>query len=115
MAWNCRGISHPDTESVLWGIVKKCKQECVFLIVTKCGHRAMKRICKRMGFIEYVIIDPKLKAGGFALMWNGNLKMELLWNTNRIICCKVDDVLGNNIWNLMTCYGTPYLAEKQIF
>lgn len=28
---------------------------------------------------------------------------------------KVNDLLGNKMWNLMACHGTLYLAEKQTF
>lgn len=48
-------------------------------------------------------------------MSHDNWNMELNWSIDRIICCKVNNVMNSMNWNLLACYGTPYPGEKQDF
>lgn len=48
-------------------------------------------------------------------MWNEEVDMEYVWSSNIIVYCVIKDEVGRPLWNLLACYGPPYLKEKSNF
>lgn len=69
-------------------LLKSTIQITFFFLRQKCRNRTLKLICRKLGFNESVIVDLKGKAEGHVLTWNENLSMNLLWNSDRVICSR---------------------------
>lgn len=48
-------------------------------------------------------------------MWKDRVTMRCRWKTNSVICCDLLNDCGRVSWNMVACYGTPYLGEKDDF
>lgn len=75
----------------------------------------MEKIGKRLGMQNSYIVEATGKAGGLVLYWDKEINMEHCWNTERIICCKVEDSGRKARWNLLASYGPPYTNDKKTF
>lgn len=82
---------------------------------TKCGRSRKKKLCLRLGFNNYFIVDSIGKAGGLTLMWNEEIHLAYVWNTDRILHCELQDCEGSKQANLLVVHGTPFLAGKKLF
>ena len=81
---------------------------------TKSNRDKMERLGRKLGFFNAEIVEAKGFAGGLAMFWKEELHIERSWNTDRVICVKVSNVNGSKVYNLIGCYGSPYLREKKI-
>lgn len=73
----------------------------------------MEKIGDKIGLNNLFVVDPMGWAGGLAILWNNEINFDVLWNSDRIVVCSVKDHRGVNLGNMVNCYGTPYLAEKE--
>lgn len=75
ISWNCKGLGKGETVRYLTGLVKKHKSHCVFLMETKGKFENMKRMCEKLGFKNYEIVEAIGKAGGLTLMWTDDINL----------------------------------------
>lgn len=84
-------------------------------LLTKENKERLERVAQNLGFSKVEIVEARGDAGGLALMWTGDVLMECLWKTNRLICCSVKSEGSDFQWKLLGVYGTPYRTEKENF
>lgn len=48
-------------------------------------------------------------------MWKEELEIHCLWKNDRMICCSVNEALGDKKWKMLGCYGIPYRRENEYF
>ena len=99
----------------LKNVLRKTDPDCVFLMETKGKKEKMERLCRKLGYFEFVIVEPSGLAGGLTMMWKKELDIQCLWKSNRVICCSFKPAPTEEAWNFYGCYGTPYPREKEKF
>lgn len=106
--WNCRGIGRKERVQVMKDLVRKYKLDYVFFMETKTNDQRMERIRMNLGFANGWHVNSKGNAGGISLIWNGEICLTNLWNTNKIIGNNVLNNKGGCMWQFFACHGTPY-------
>lgn len=74
---------------------------------TKCEMRKMERVCRRLKYPNYFIVEARGTVGGMAIMWKDEVNIECIWHSDKILNCSVKDVTEKHSWNLVACHGYP--------
>lgn len=69
----------------------------------------MKKLACSIGFLEYVIIGARGKAGGICLLWSNDLDVSVVEFDSRTVAISVHD--ESCTWTLIGFYGSPYYAK----
>lgn len=62
----------------------------------------------KLGFKNAFTVAAAGTARGISLLWNDEVNLRWVWNTDHIICRDVVNAAGKPIWNLFAWYGLPY-------
>lgn len=84
-----------------------------FLAETKCCKSYLERTGRKLGLPNTFTVEAKGRASGIALLWNDDVILDHYWNTDRIICCKVNEREKETMWNLIATYGTRTPMRSQ--
>lgn len=114
ISWNCRGLGKGDTVSALRRLCRTKQPHYLFLMETKGGREKFDRLGLKMGFQNSVFVEARGAASGLALLWTNDLNLRVVWTSDRIVCCKINDPIVRQ-WCLMGCHGSLNLAEKDLF
>lgn len=115
LSWNCCGLGQPEAINKLEGLVKKFNLVGIFLMKTKCQRGKIELLCRRLGYANYIIVDPSGLAGGLELMWSNDIQVTCKLKSSRLIFSEITGIGGFESWVLLACHGTPYLREKKDF
>lgn len=76
----------------------------------------MERVARMLGFNNFETIKAKGIVEGLILMWIDEIKIEVEWKSDRIICGdNVDHDGKKKGWSMFASHGTPYNSEKPTF
>lgn len=75
----------------------------------------MKKICKKLKYHNYFIVEATGNASGIALIWEKELQINNVRSFNNVVHYLVGDLVTKRNWNLLTVYSTPYSVEKGEF
>lgn len=84
LSWNCRGFGHPDSINYLKGVVQKSNIECLFLMETKSNVRKMERVCRRLKYPNFFIVEARGTSRGMEIMWKDEVDIECIWHSDII-------------------------------
>lgn len=115
LSWNCREIGSAEKVRALKGLVRKHELYCLFLIETKCSTQNIEKLCKKLKYLNYFVVDALGNAGGLAFIWLDEVNIQCSWKTNHIICCEFLGDENITVWRCFALYGPLYLGEKSAF
>lgn len=111
ISWNCRGLGNPITGDSLKDLVRHNSPSLVFLMETKCNAAGIKRIQRRIGFLNGVWVDPVGRAGGLALLWKKEVDVNLRSMGSRYIDINIHHSTGEH-WRFTGIYGWSDSGHK---
>lgn len=82
----CKGACNPETSLAIRVLLRLHQPQCIFLIEKKGNNARMRRLACTRGFNG---CEARGLAGGLTMMWTGEVVLECLWATKRMICCSV--------------------------
>lgn len=100
IAWNCKGLTKPNTVSHLKMLVAKHRPHCIFIMKPKCSEERICKIGRLLKFTNAKAIGAKGKVGGIGFMWNNEVHLQVEWKSNHIFCAKMSNILGEEQWRL---------------
>ena len=77
LSWNCRGLGNPRAIRALKDIIKVKGPKIVFLMETKLNSKRMMQLKQKFGFQNGFAVDCVGKSGGLALLWAGDVDVNL--------------------------------------
>ncbi|KAK8507257.1 hypothetical protein V6N12_008599 [Hibiscus sabdariffa] len=114
LAWNVRGLGNKETVRGLKNAIQKFQPEMAFLSETKQQKRYLEKIRMKMKMEQYFYIEPNGIAGGLALWWFKNAKINILKYGKNFIDAEIS-VDGESKWFGTFIYGPPYKEENREF
>lgn len=75
----------------------------------------MEKISKKLGYRHHFIVEASGMAGGIALMWNGDIQLEVEWHTEKTIFYLITEPFSAWKWCLLASYATPFPREKAVY
>jgi exonuclease III len=112
LSWNCRGLGNPTAVRALKKLLHNTCPDVVFLSETKLQSADKKsKTCFSYGplsnsFIVDCSTSNNNRSGGLALMWNNDVKVEILNANNMIIDAYITTCNSNNHWFATSFYGS---------
>uniref|UniRef100_A0A803NWW7 Reverse transcriptase n=1 Tax=Cannabis sativa TaxID=3483 RepID=A0A803NWW7_CANSA len=97
------------------GLGEKTLAGVCFLMETKVDRGKMEVWQGGLGFNGMSIIPSKSLAGGFCLLWNNEVKIQMKELHYNIFEASIQDPQLNSQWRLFAVYGPPYDREKKEF
>lgn len=96
-------------------MVKRLKPNCLFLMEIKCNSKIISRIRNLLGFEYWERLDPMCVAGGFLLLWNKKLDIQVSMKNVRVMECVVDEKSMPEGWRTFFRHGSPYHRDNNEF
>ena len=59
-------------------LVRKTQPDCYFLMETKGKSKAMEKICRKLGYFNFEIVEANGLAGDLIMMWKSDLAMKVI-------------------------------------
>ncbi|KAM6571081.1 hypothetical protein CsatA_015161 [Cannabis sativa] len=84
LLWNYRGVRRTPATRALRSWVRRHKQECLFLMETKTNEDGIHEVVRLLAYQFSSIIPALGIGGGFALMWNDGVDLEVAKASNGI-------------------------------
>ncbi|XP_071914102.1 uncharacterized protein [Coffea arabica] len=106
VVWNCRGAGGPLTIPQLKEVLNFHSPKMVFLCETKHQGKFMRKVQRRIGFENSHLVDSDGKAGGLALFWNNEVKIDQIRNKEWYISARVKDKETNCHWWFVGVYAS---------
>ncbi|KAK1383974.1 hypothetical protein POM88_021709 [Heracleum sosnowskyi] len=116
LAWNCQGLGSPGKIQFLQEVTRSEKPSFVFLCEIISSYGKMEKLCHKLGFEGFIVVEPQGKSGGIALFWKNADVVNLLSFSRSHIDVSVN-MSGSNGWRLIGIYGEParppvYLGKR---
>lgn len=71
----------------------------------------MKNLCNKLGFDNFIAVEPQGKSGGIALFWKNVNKVNLVSYSRSHIDVSVS-MADSSVWRLSGIYGEPSRAQR---
>lgn len=113
LAWNCQGAGSSLTVPSLKEVCNLHSPNLVFLSEMKNQKNIMEKIKKRIKYDNIFVVNPSSKAGGLAIFWNCDLKIDKILFTDFTIEVKVAANLESGSWWCICVYGNSKVAIRQ--
>jgi ribonuclease HI/exonuclease III len=113
LSWNCRGLGNPQTVRDLCRLVKEKRPGLVFLLETKLQAKRIEYIRVRTGFESAFVVDSIGRSGGLALMWKGDINVEIQNYSRRHINAIVRTFDNGPLWKFTGFYGHPVASKRR--
>lgn len=102
----------PRTVRELRRLMKAKKAEVVFLIETKMNNKKLEPIRSKLGFQNAFGVGSVGKSGGLALLWQGEVELEIQNYSRRHINAIISLNEGTP-WKLTIFYGHPDVSKHE--
>ena len=113
LSWNCRGIGNSRTVRALHNLVQQYNPNIVFLMETKIGAKRMVKVRERIGLPNGLILPSEGKSGGMALLWAGDLDVEIKSFSRHHIDAIVIDPKTGFKWRITSFYGNSKTSLRK--
>jgi hypothetical protein len=112
LSWNYRRLENLWAILDLCRLVKEKRPNLVFLMETKLQVHCLESIKVRVGFGSVFVVDCVGQSGGLALMWKGELSVEI----QNYSCFHINAIVRTEAnsppWKFTAFYGHP-IAHKR--
>ncbi|KAK1398226.1 hypothetical protein POM88_008089 [Heracleum sosnowskyi] len=108
LTWNCQGLGSPGKIQFLQEVTRSEKPSFVFLSETISSYRKMEILCYKLGFENFIVVEPQGKNGGIALFWKNADGVNMLSYSRSHIDVSVS-MSDSGVWRLTDKRrGPPY-------
>ncbi|XP_074374206.1 uncharacterized protein LOC141714592 [Apium graveolens] len=111
LAWTCQGLGSPGKIQFLQEVAHNEKPSFVFLCETISHYEKMEKLCSKLGFEGFIVVEPQGKSGGIALLWKNVDAVNLLSFSHSHIDISVYGA-GSKSWCLTGIYGEPARTQR---
>lgn len=112
LSWNCQGLGLPWKVRFLTELINQENPTFIFLSETLCRKDKMNWIRSKLGFEGMILVEPRGKSGGLALLRREKDQAELCsMSANHIDA--VVSVEGLGTWRLTGMYGEPDRSRRR--
>lgn len=102
----------PLTVQHLRALVAQEKPNMVFLMETKNKNNVLERVRKRIQFQSMFTIEPVGIAGGLAIMWDEEVKVEVEGSTGELINVKCTDLHRGDLMRISFLHASTKFQER---
>ena len=99
LCWNCRGIGNAPTVQELHELANKFAPRVLCLVETQISGARAENLKSTLGYDCSFAVDASGRSGGLAILWNNEIKVEILGFSKYHIDGKVLGV-GDQPWRL---------------
>lgn len=92
-------------------IKKKCPN-VVFSMETKCNKQKIECIRLKLKFDFSLIVESIGSSGGFALLWNATLTVNIVNFSRWYISAEIFEMAQGRLWMLIGFYGHPVTSKR---
>lgn len=75
---------------------------------TRCYVGVAKRCIRKLQPFNYSIVPSRGKSGGLWLLWDTNVRLEVIKKGQNMIAAQVPHIGNNGPWLLLGVYGDPH-------
>ncbi|CAN1167930.1 hypothetical protein LINPERHAP2_LOCUS27535 [Linum perenne] len=91
LAWNCRGIGPPLTDSYLTDLIKKYRPSSIFISETRNQRSVLEKKRRASKFPKFWYQDPIGTSRGLALWWVGNIRIDIISCNNFYVDVSINE------------------------
>ena len=103
--WNCRGICNGETQSALLDLVRARKPSLVFLSETLAPNEIIQKICRAIGFKDFICVPASPGSQGLALLWSDDTHVQHRTSSSHHIDADVGIPGEHVLWRFTGIYG----------
>lgn len=93
LIWNCQGTGKGDTIYTLQDALTEFSYVAICLLETKAKHLRINRLCRKLGFHQWYVIDQVCTSvGGMVFMWIAGIHVSCVFSNKGNIDLEVLDV-----------------------
>lgn len=111
---NCRGLGNPSTVDGLRDLVRREAPSVIFLSETKLSSYDFRRVQRRLGEFEGLVVDSMGRSGGLELLWRKGIDIVLSTMSVHHIDVTVRGGLGEEEGSLTGFYGWPEVHNRHL-
>lgn len=111
LSWNCQGLGSSGKVQFLKDVTRTEKPSFVFLCETISSYSKMESLCNKLGFGNFIAVEPQGKSGGIALLWKNADAVSLISYLRFHIDVSVRST-GGNVWRLTGIYEEPVRSQR---
>ncbi|KAK1383484.1 hypothetical protein POM88_021219 [Heracleum sosnowskyi] len=106
LAWNCQGLGSPGKIQFLKELTRSEKPSFIFLSETISSQKKMEILCTKLGFENFLAVEPQGRSGGIGLFWKNTEAVKLLSSSRSHIDVTIS-MPDDSEWRLTGIYGEP--------
>lgn len=114
IGYNCRGLGNPGAVTSLKEFVKREVPSILFLSETKLSGCEMNKVFRGFPTYDGIAVDSRGRAGGVAMLWKKEVKLELRSMSLHHTDMNVVEGLGSTGWRVTSFYGWPELENRKL-
>lgn len=91
IVWNCRGTKSATTIRELRQMCKIYHPGFMFLSESKSNEEEIKKLARKLNFVNQEVVPTRGRAGGLALLWQESLNLIVIVKDKWLMHCIIDD------------------------
>ncbi|KAF9601904.1 hypothetical protein IFM89_023968 [Coptis chinensis] len=113
ISWNCRGVGRLSMVSALKDHIRKERPILIFLSETLASYNKSVGVIRSLGGdYRYFVIPAVGHSGGLWLLWDSNLKVNILYSDSWIIHAELNGVSGLE-WYFSGVYASTKMRIRR--
>ncbi|XP_062021454.1 uncharacterized protein LOC133738034 [Rosa rugosa] len=112
LVWNCRGITNKESQRALIDMVHAKRPQLIFLSETLAQGKLIDSLTVSLGFSDSICVDKQPECQGLALLWNGDLKVNVRSSSFHHIDAEIWTNDQAEPWRFTGIYGFAARADR---